>query len=287
MTLRRYIKKHTQVVEAMPLAIDGATLKYEKWGGQQQAQEGDWLVNNSGEFYTVEKNSFANTYQKIFGNRYRKVAPVWAEVADKDGEIVTKEGLTHYQSGDVIVCNNENKVDCYAIAKDVFVQTYQPDNKENKPMLSQDYIEQRVDDQITWYEKKSCVNQKRFKSYQLASIVLAAAIPLLTVISLEKVEMMGNILPFTIAVIGTLIAIFNAVLGLYKFQENWVQYRSTAESLIREKYLFLTQASPYTDDETSNFKAIVERCEGIMSSENSVWIKATTAKQEENKKEGN
>jgi hypothetical protein len=41
----------------------------------------------------------------------------------------------------------------------------------------EEYIEQRVDDQISWYDRKSLTAQQWFKRLRGADIVCAAAIP--------------------------------------------------------------------------------------------------------------
>jgi len=45
-------------------------------------------------------------------------------------------------------------------------------------------------------------------------------------------------------VLGIIIAVISDVIGLYRFQENWVQYRTTSESLKHEKFPYLTKATP-------------------------------------------
>ena len=42
-----------------------------------------------------------------------------------------------------------------------------------------EYLEQRLDDQINWYDKKSSANQSACKRLRLIEIIAAAAIPLL------------------------------------------------------------------------------------------------------------
>ena len=140
-------------------------------------------------------------------------------------------------------------------------------------MNAQEYLDERVEDQIGWYEKKSSWNQKRFKFYQMSIIIFGALIPLITVVDFQELDVYAR---FLIALLGSLIAIFSAIINLYKFQENWVKYRATAETLIREKYLYLTRSQPYADDEDANLKILVERCQAVMSAENSAWIQATT-----------
>ena len=60
-----------------------------------------------------------------------------------------------------------------------------------------------------------------------------------------------------------------AILGLYNFQENRIQYRTTCESLRKEKFKFPAQVSPYDGDNA--FTLLVEPVEGLISKENTDW----------------
>ena len=73
-----------------------------------------------------------------------------------------------------------------------------------------------------------------------------------------------------VGALGVLIAVSSGVVGLFKFQEHWLQYRTTAESLNHHKYLFLTNSAPYDKEEPYNL--LVENIEGLISKENSSWV---------------
>ena len=89
---RKYKKKPTSFITAVQLDLDTEGFTYNKWGGKQVCKKGDWLVNNNGDTYTVAEESFAKTYKFVSPGVYVKSAPVWAEVAEKAGNIKTKEG---------------------------------------------------------------------------------------------------------------------------------------------------------------------------------------------------
>ena len=128
----QYIKKASQIVTAVQLELDTPGFAYEKWGGTQQCKRGDWLVNNEGDTYTVDSDTFARTYRPTGIGAYVKVAPVWAEQASSAGEIRTKEGVTHYQSGDYLVYNERGSRDGYAVEKDVFERMYEPYHEDGE-----------------------------------------------------------------------------------------------------------------------------------------------------------
>jgi hypothetical protein len=66
--------------------------------------------------------------------------------------------------------------------------------------------------------------------------------------------------------------ILAAAQSIWKFQENWLSYRQTAERLIQERYFWETKSGPYAEAEKPDFfQTLVERTEGIISHEVSVW----------------
>jgi hypothetical protein len=124
---QRYRRKPDQTVVAVQLRLDTEGFTYRKWGGEQRCKAGDWLVDNDGEVYTVDQESFALTYRHVGKGAYVKSAPVWAEVASEDGSVATKEGRSAYRQGDYLVSNNEDGSDAYAISSEKFLVQYEPD----------------------------------------------------------------------------------------------------------------------------------------------------------------
>lgn len=133
-----------------------------------------------------------------------------------------------------------------------------------------EYLEQRLDDQINWYDKKSSANQAAYKRLRLIEIIAAAAIPLLAGYS-ENSRYIGMI----IGVIGLIVAVIAGIVSLYRFQENWNEYRASAESLKQEKYLYLARAEPYNGDQP--FELLVQRVEALLKSETTGWAQAMRA----------
>lgn len=127
---RRYIRRPDSPIVAIRLDLDTDGLVYRKWGDEQHAKRGDWLVDNDGDVYTVDADVFARTYRSVGGpGTYVKSTPVWATKAEKAGSVATKEGRTHYEAGDYIVSNSSDGSDQYAIAAAKFESLYMPDEK--------------------------------------------------------------------------------------------------------------------------------------------------------------
>src|ERR1044071_9584896 len=118
-------------------------------------------------------------------------------------------------------------------------------NDQVKTMTEQEYMEQRVANQIEWYDTKSGFNKRWFLRLKIAEIIVALLIPLLT----------GYITPenldpkMVVGILGVVVAAAAGIITLCKFQENWIQYRTVAETLKHEKFLFATRSGPYKDGE--------------------------------------
>jgi len=134
-------------------------------------------------------------------------------------------------------------------------------------MNEQEYLEQRLDDQLDWYDGKSARNQTSYKILRTIELVTAAMIPLSAAVFNGM-----SWFAWLAAGLGAIIAIASAISGLFRFQENWIQYRTTAEQLKHEKFLFLTRSEPYAGDDA--FTLLVQRVEGLIARETSSWAQA-------------
>jgi hypothetical protein len=122
----KYVKRANQAVVAVQLALETDGFTYHKWGALQTCKTGDWIVNNDGDVYTVDRETFERTYRQVGPGTYVKTTPVWAEVAEEAGSVRTKEGETHYRAGDYLVFNEKHGGDAYAVSADKFQAMYEP-----------------------------------------------------------------------------------------------------------------------------------------------------------------
>ncbi|MGG8497146.1 DUF4231 domain-containing protein [Tenacibaculum sp. TC6] len=132
-------------------------------------------------------------------------------------------------------------------------------------MESEEYIKQRIDNQIKWYDKKSSKNKSLFYIFHVLEIFLALSIPFLNNITDDKPLWVFKI----ISIISLTIAMISSILSLSKFQANWIEYRLTSENLKSEKFMYLTKSDPYNQKES--YRILVQRIEEIILKENSKW----------------
>jgi hypothetical protein len=142
-------------------------------------------------------------------------------------------------------------------------------------MNAEEYLKARLDNQIDWYDRKSSSNQRAYKHLRLAEFVLAAFLPFLAGFAALHWG-----LQLAVGLAGVAIAIIAASLSLYQFEQNWIKYRTTCESLRRQKYLFLTRTDPYRQTAESNLTLLVQAVEQLVSDENSQWTQTMQAREE-------
>ena len=126
------------------------------------------------------------------------------------------------------------------------------------------YAWERLEDQLAWYERNSAHHKRWFYRLKVLQIVIAAAIP---------VSAGAGASAWITGSLGGSIVVLEGFQQLFQFQQNWVGYRATAESLKHEKYLYLASAGPFADLARPD-ALLAERVEGLVSQEHSAWSSA-------------
>jgi len=127
----------------------------------------------------------------------------------------------------------------------------------------------RLENQLSWYDSKSVHCQRWYKGLKFVQIGLAVTIPI-----------MSHFEPLTAkwltSIAGALIAILEGVQHMNQYSTLWVTYRSTAEHLKHEKYLFLSGAGPYKAlSDAERLIMLAERVEEHVSTEHANWFNET------------
>jgi len=159
------------------------------------------------------------------------------------------------------------------------------------------YFDERLDEQIAYYEKKASENKVKYKYYKRLEFALASSIPVViglssmgvsegaTIFSIEGAT--SNTYYFTVATLlqvlaalsGIVLAFINKIIELDDYYRTWKDYRLTHELLYNQKILYLTKSEPYDEDEES-FTLFVRNIEGILTKEVQKW---SVVKQDDNK----
>lgn len=124
---------------------------------------------------------------------------------------------------------------------------------------------QRLENQLQWYDNKSVYCQQWYKWIRLAQVSCAVSIPIISHWS-----------PILTSIVGAAIAIMEGVQHINQYPALWTAYRSTAEWLKHEKFLFLSAAGPYRNKtEPERLILLAEFIEEKISTEHAKWVNET------------
>ena len=126
------------------------------------------------------------------------------------------------------------------------------------------YFKELLEKQQKWYSQKGQYCKKWFRRLSVFKIIAASIIPFLAGLQDAYAD-----LKWGVGGLGVLVAVVTAVVALFKFEENWITYRTTSEKLKHEKFLYLTGAAPYNF--ANKFDLLVKKVESLISSENMEW----------------
>lgn len=134
---------------------------------------------------------------------------------------------------------------------------------------------ERLGDQLEWYDGKSTHDRRWYQSLKVTQIVTAAAIPVVAAAGASTT------VP---AVLGGAVVVFEGVQQLFQFHQNWIRYRSTAQSLTRERSLYVELAGQYAGSDRPD-AMLAERVEDIVSHESAAWAAGRQKRAERAQKE--
>jgi len=127
------------------------------------------------------------------------------------------------------------------------------------------YIKNRYEPQVSWYDKKSTLNKRLTYSLQIPVLILAAATPILAALEYTTITILSS--AFVAAGLG--------VLSFCKFEGLWHSYRTTCETLKKEKVHHDMLTDVYAKAENPD-KLFVERVESVISKEHTKWVETVS-----------
>ena len=128
------------------------------------------------------------------------------------------------------------------------------------PPAPDDPTWQRLEEAIDWYDHRAAENQRLYKWLKLLELAVAAAVPVEAGVG-SPVWVTGGL--------AAVVVVLEGAQHLFQFQEHWLTYRTTAESLKHEHYLYLAKAGPYAGEDRRS--KLATRTEVLISQEHAKW----------------
>ena len=146
-------------------------------------------------------------------------------------------------------------------------------------MTEEEYLSQRLDDQIMWYDRKAASSQQYYVRIQAMIFLCALLIPFLLILQAILPTETSRIIQVAAGMISVLLAFLVGFQSFQTLKDNSASYRATTEALKHEKFLFLARSEKYSGEFA--FVELVESVEGIISREESDWTQALRTQRKE------
>jgi hypothetical protein len=129
---------------------------------------------------------------------------------------------------------------------------------------------------LEWYDLKATTNKTWHMRLGITIIICGA---LTSVVQLWVPSTQGvHWTTWLTAILGAIVIVTKGVDTIWKFDENWTNYRQAAEGLKREQRLYINAAGPYVScqDEDARFNLFINTVEDIIVSEGHFFWKNNT-----------
>jgi len=227
---------------------------------------GAWRVDGSASRWTVASLSPQGRFDTGAEGLPRPVVLLRRLAAQRPGNQVPPDSAA-LEPGEAQQATIERVPDCSSTLLTLPTRNWDAPHVAMDECLNSGYA--RLETQIEWYDEKSVHNQRCFKRLKLLEVVAAACIPLV-----------ATHFPMLAAGLGALVVVLEGIQHLYQFQLGWTSYRSTAEALKHEKYLFLAGAEVYESLEQEAAKRLLaSRVESLVSTEHARWVAVRNRKE--------
>jgi hypothetical protein len=124
------------------------------------------------------------------------------------------------------------------------------------------YLSGRLEEQIAYYEKAANRAKQMHLRLQGGIIVLSVMVPVVV----SRPQDLSGWVRYLVVLVSLALPVMTGLSSFRKYGETWVSYRTTAELLKNEKYLFLTGSGRYRDNPHA-FQDLVEAVESLLSAE--------------------
>ncbi len=130
------------------------------------------------------------------------------------------------------------------------------------------YLEDRIESQRKWHSDKATTNKNRYYFAETITLVAGASIPVINVLDVLP----SPALKFISASLAAFIVISAGLSKVFKYQENWLNFRALAEALKREKELYLYKVGDYDREDEQREKILIERIENLLGTTTSQFV---------------
>ena len=139
------------------------------------------------------------------------------------------------------------------------------------------YVERRYEGQVKWYGGKATSNKRRYYIAQTLVVCVSAAATMTIALGVYFEDTRW----IRLAALGmtTVVTALVSLQKVFRYQEQWIEYRTTAETLKKERPMYDGRIGEYEHAESPE-RMFVSRVENCISTQNTRWMDASARPKE-------
>lgn len=150
-------------------------------------------------------------------------------------------------------------------------------------MNLESYMTDRVDNQVEYFDQHARRNQRIYSFLRMATITCNVLTALAIALTLAAPARYRIYVGLGALVLSMIVLATHQIQEFYKFGAKWEKFRTVAEQIKSEKFLFLNDAGTYRAGDTDSKKrAFIESIEGIIQGTDKSYFALMIEPDEEN-----
>jgi Protein of unknown function (DUF4231) len=137
-------------------------------------------------------------------------------------------------------------------------------------LTPEEYVSERLNPEMDYYNKSATLAKKNYLRMRALTVIGGALVPVLVNVTLPYMH-------FLTTVISLMVVLFVSLETVYRYREQWTNYRTAENNLRNEYFVFTARSGAYSGlDEPSAFMLFVNRVEQAIEAENSSTLRVMT-----------
>ena len=137
-------------------------------------------------------------------------------------------------------------------------------------LTPEEYVDERLNPEISYYNKSATRAKQRYLQMRAITVVGGALVPVLVNVHVAYLDILTTAL-------SLVVVLFVSLETVYRYREQWTNYRTAEQNLRNEYFIFTSQAGPYVgQDEASAFAIFVNRIEQAIEAESTSTLRVMT-----------
>ena len=137
-------------------------------------------------------------------------------------------------------------------------------------LTPEEYVEERLNPEMSYYNKSATLSKQRYLQMRAITVVGGALVPVLVNVDSQYIDLLTT-------AISLMVVLFVSLETVYRFREQWTNYRTAEQNLRNEYFLFTSKSGDYAGlDEPSAFALFVNRIEQAIEAETASTLRVMT-----------